>query len=137
MLPDPSIPTHVAAFLAEHVDSVVQLEALLLLHGEPDRAWSATEAGKELRVDPAWVSGQMEYLGSRGLVARVEGPEPRYRFAAQNPDLSRAVADLAKIYSQRRVTVISLIYSRPVDPVRHLADAFRFRKPTQEQPPHG
>ena len=43
-------------------------------------------------------------------------------------DLHRAVAGLAREYAARRVTVIGLIFSKPVDKIRSFADAFRLRR---------
>jgi hypothetical protein len=39
-----------------------------------------------------------------------------------------AVGDLAATYAERRVAVITLIASRPMDNVRAFSDAFRLRK---------
>jgi hypothetical protein len=44
------------------------------------------------------------------------------------PALDAAVAQLAKDYAERRVSVITLIFSKPVDKLRTFADAFRLRK---------
>ena len=135
---DQPIPAHVATFLNDQIDSVVQLEVLLTLHSAPQRAWSAAEIGRELRVDPEWVEAQMKYLAAHGLLSvEARDPHPLYRFAPAAPGLAQTVSDLARAYEQRRVTVISMIYSRPVDPVRHLAEAFRIRGTSQEGPPHG
>ena len=45
-----------------------------------------------------------------------------------DPELDQAVVRLAKDYAERRVTVITLIFSKPVDKLRTFADAFRLRK---------
>ena len=43
-------------------------------------------------------------------------------------ELDELVGSLEKVYEERRVSVITLIYSKPVDKVRTFADAFRLRK---------
>src|SRR5690606_17703063 len=48
------ISPEVRAFIAGQIESVVQLEMLLLLHTDPMRAWSPDELAKELRIEPAW-----------------------------------------------------------------------------------
>ena len=133
---DQPISGRVVAFLTQEIESVVQLEVLLLLQSRCDRDWSAEEAGRELRVDAAWARGQMEYLCSRGLLAVQESSDSkrRYRYAPATAELEATILELAGLYSHRRVTVISLVYSKPLDPVRRLADAFRIRKePGQEK----
>lgn len=135
---EPAVPKHVAAFLLESIDSVVQLEVLLRLQAEPDRPWTPTEIARELMVDPAWVTDQLDYLCARGLLECDRGLQTRYRYHPGTPDLRATVTDLALIYTQRRVTVISLVYSRPVDPIQRLADAFKIRRdPDRKEPPHG
>jgi hypothetical protein len=136
-------PANVKAFVATHIDSVVQLEVLLLLFGAPDRAWTADQIARELRIDPAWVQTQLEQLCTRGLLHCEAGEAPSaYQYRPHSPQLYDAVAGLAKAYVDRRVTVISLIYSKPPapppsatpaepgtsDPLKSFADAFRLRK---------
>ena len=137
---DADCPQHVQAFVYNYVDSVVQLEMLLLLYAGQDRSWTAAESARELRVDPAWVEDQFSQLCSRELLTCEPGPPASYRFRPSRPELNNAVADLARTYADRRVTVISLIYSKPsdktaeptkppaTDPLKSFSEAFRLRK---------
>ena len=127
------IPQEVKAFIAEHIDSVMQLEVLLLLHKSPQQSFNASDLARELRIDPAWAQNQLADLTARGLLVQPTatpdgGSEPQYRYQARTPELHRAVTGLAQEYADRRVTVISLIFSKPVDKIRSFADAFRIRK---------
>jgi hypothetical protein len=88
------------------------------------------------------VEDQFSHLCSRGLLTCEPGPPASYRFRPSTPELNAAVADLAKAYADRRVTVISLIYSKPsektvlaypakppaTDPLKSFSEAFRLRK---------
>ncbi len=123
------IPQNVRAFVVDHVDSVVLVEILLLLQGEPARARDAAEVGNVLKIEPAWAQSQLDNLRARGLL-KLSDDGRRFSYAPQTPQLDAAVAGLAKAYADRRVTVIGLIYSKPppADPVRSFADAFRLRK---------
>lgn len=122
------IPQEVQAFIADHIESVVQLEVLLLLHAAPQRVFSAAEIGRELRIDAAWAAQQLVNLCSRGVLTCTGTTDPVYRYGPRTPEMDRAVADLAQAYADRRVTVIGLIFSKPVDKIRTFADAFRLRK---------
>jgi predicted ArsR family transcriptional regulator len=131
------IPQEIKAFIAEHIDSVMQLEVLLLLLKEPQRSFSGGDLARELRIDPAWANNQLIDLAARGLLVQdaagaggggAEGVEPKYRYQTRTPELHRAVTGLAQEYADRRVSVISLIFSKPVDKIRSFADAFRIRK---------
>jgi hypothetical protein len=125
-----AIPDEVKAFIAAHIESVLQLEVLLLLHAQAPRPWTAAELAQELRIDAAWVAGQLASLADAGVLAATAagGNAPQYRYEPRAAELDRAVAGLAREYAARRVTVIGLIFSKPVDKIRSFADAFRLRK---------
>ena len=129
------IPPEVRAFIAENLGSVVQLETLLLLHGAPERGWAADDVAGSLKIDRAWAEGQLETLCDEGLADRVgDAPPWRYRFVREGKVRS-AVDALAKAYAERRVTVISLIFAKPPDPLRAFSDAFRLRR--KDEPENG
>ena len=122
------LPANVRALIASHINSVVQLELLLLLHAEPGRERTAADISKELRIDATWVMAQLRELSAAGLLSATEGPSPAFRYWASRPDLHDAVEGLAEAYATRRVTVISMIFSKPVDPIRSFTDAFKLRR---------
>ena len=125
---DEGIPPEVRAFLADNIDSVVQLEALLLLHGNPDRAFTPEELSRELRIDPAWSEPNLRQLCGRHILVCEESPDARFRYAPQANELRRTIDALAGCYATRRVSVIAQIFSKPPSPLQHFADAFRLRK---------
>jgi hypothetical protein len=126
---DSELPADVVDFLARHIDSVEQLETLLLLHREPERGWSATEAARALYSRPESVGRRLAVLHLQGLL-RVsdDEPEPCFHYAPNTSEAHAAVGRLADAYRERRTRVVTLIASRPMDNVRAFADAFRIRK---------
>jgi hypothetical protein len=126
------IPRDVVEFLADHIDSVVQLEVLLLLHSRRDAAWQAGDVARELRIDSGWTEAALAKLAAAGIL---DQPAPAaWRYAPRAPQVDLTVSRLADEYSQRRVSIISLIFSKPADPIRQFTDAFRFR-PEKDQNP--
>ncbi|HUG90377.1 MAG TPA: hypothetical protein VML55_06070 [Planctomycetaceae bacterium] len=121
-------PDDVQRLLSEHISSVAQLEVLLLLREQRERAWSAAEVAKALYTTPEMVAEQLADLERRGLLAFDAGAEPQYRYWPASPELDNQVSRLDTIYRERRVAVITYIYSQPLDKVRTFADAFRLRK---------
>jgi len=107
---------------------VVQLELLLLLQASAGRAWTAAAVAQQLRIDPSWTAGQLSELVARGLAAPATDAPDAFRYAPTPPGLDGTIVQLAKDYAERRVTVITLIFSKPVDKLRTFADAFRLRK---------
>jgi hypothetical protein len=123
------IPKPVRDFVTEHIDSVLQLEVLLLLVAQPARWFTPDDVGTELRIEPRWVSSQLERLCAANVLTCNSDARPAsYRYDSTRTDQDAAVQGLAAAYAQRRVSVISLIFSKPVDRLRSFADAFRLRK---------
>ena len=119
---------NVKKFIIDHINSVEQLEVLLLLHSHKQKEWSAREASQELRINQDSAKVRLADLHSRGLLAVRESSDPLYRYQPQKPNFAQTVDDLAKAYPEYRVTVINLIFSKPIDKIRTFADAFKFRE---------
>jgi predicted ArsR family transcriptional regulator len=123
----PGISEATQAFVADYIDSVLQLEVLLLLRARGDQPSSAEQISKELRIDAAWAAEQLQNLCNRSILVCTDEPVRTYRYQPARDDLRHTVDDLAQAYADRRVAVISLIYSKPMDKIRGFADAFRIR----------
>jgi predicted ArsR family transcriptional regulator len=124
---DPGISEATQAFVADYIDSVLQLEVLLLLRARGDQPSSAEQISKELRIDAAWAAEQLQNLCNRSILVCTDEPVRMYRYQPTRDDLRHTVDDLAQAYADRRVAVVSLIYSKPMDKIRGFADAFRIR----------
>jgi hypothetical protein len=127
-----AIPAEVRGFILDHIGSVEMLNVLTLLFNHRDRAWTATEVGNELRTNEWSADLQLQGLAARQLVRASTDTPPRYQADAR---YAVEVANVARTYEERRVAIITLIYSRPddvadeaVDPVQAFADAFKLRK---------
>jgi hypothetical protein len=119
------IPESVRRVIAEHIDSVAELEAILLLRGSRDRGWTADAAGARLYVRTTVAEHVLSVLAARGFFASTSG---MYRYAPATPQLEAAVDELAAAYSEQLVTVTHLIHSKPSGGVRQFAEAFDLRK---------
>lgn len=124
-----TLPPEVLTFLGRHIDSVVRLEVLLLLHATPETWLQGPDAARELRIEPAWATAQLEELVTRQLAIRdISDGTTKYRYSPANPVLAAQVDMLAREFFERRVAIISAIYSQPPDPVRNFSDAFIFKR---------
>ena len=115
----------VVAFIAAHLESVAQLEVLLLLRAAPDKQWTVEEVARAQVSAPDSIGRCLGPLAERGLLAR-DGDVYRYAPpAAQEP----VVDQLAKAYATRRPTVIAQIFAPPASGAAStLAEGFRFRR---------
>ena len=124
------ISHRVREFITHHIDSVMQLELLLYLAANcRGEICTPQSLAQQLRVAATWVESQLRAMAAGGLTVLVaEGTSPQFRYEPRTAELSATVDELARAYADRRVTVIGLIFSKPVDKIRSFADAFRLRK---------
>ena len=126
-------PQEINDFLIKHIHSVEQLEILLMLHREAGRAWTIEEIANELRSDMQSVQNRLQDLCAQHmLTCTLSHDESHYAFNSSDHDLNRKVSMLAQVYAERRMSVINLIFSKPIDNIRVFADAFRLRKDKPE-----
>ena len=120
------LPPEVTRFLRAHIDSVGQLELLLLLHASPQTDFSARQINDRLRSNVATVEGRLAALQARGLVTMQPGPEPIFRYAPKSDALRNAVDQLARVNRDFRGRVIDFIYAP--EKMRSFSDAFRLKE---------
>ena len=126
---EPSVHPQVQQFIQDRISSVAQLEILLLLHTNPEQAWTPAAIARELRIEAAGAALQISQLVDAGLVRQTATDQ--YAYAPATPELQAAVIALAQAYLVRRVTVIGLIFAKPPAPppsIRAFSDAFKLRK---------
>jgi hypothetical protein len=110
---------------------VEQLEVLLLLHGTPQVGWTTDRIARELYSTPSSIKGRLGTLLKQDLVVAAGDPAI-YHYQPGTPALHTAVQRLAETYRDRRVAVVTLIASKPMENVRAFSDAFRLRKKDQD-----
>ncbi|HJQ99260.1 MAG TPA: hypothetical protein VJ826_13185 [Candidatus Polarisedimenticolaceae bacterium] len=115
----------VRQLIAEGIDSIAELEGVLLLREHRDRDWTAEDAGARLYVSVAVASHVLSVLAARGFLAESAG---RYRYAPETPDIEEAVSALAVCYPKNLIAVTQLVHAKPAQSVRQFARAFRLRK---------
>jgi hypothetical protein len=121
------IPENVRRFIVERINSVETLEILLLLHGHPAEEFGAAEVSRRLCTSAESAATRLADLQQAKLLVTTAAEPLKYRFDSTSTEAA-LVADLEKVYKERRVSVISFIYSKPSDPLRAFSDAFRLRK---------
>jgi hypothetical protein len=123
------ISEDIVAFLGANVESFEQLELLRLLFESPQREWQTMELAKEVQVDGQVAARHLAALSTRGLITRItRGAETKFRHGCESPALEKKLLAMLKIYNERPVSMIKLVYAQASDPLRAFADAFRVRK---------
>jgi hypothetical protein len=122
-----ALPEDVHRFILSRIDSVEQLEVLLLMHRTPGTGWTPEAIARELYSTPSSVRGRLDALVRQELVSS-EGSPSTFYYQPGAPELAATVDRTAECYRLRRVAMITLIASKPLENVRAFSDAFRFRK---------
>jgi hypothetical protein len=125
MTGDPLLPVNVRAFILKYVDSVAELEALLLIHSTPDQAWDLVQLASRLYISEREAEGVLQALHRRGLLAR---EEKAFRYGPVPETLRADVDALAAAYPRFLIPISNLVHSKPAASLRQFADAFRLRE---------
>jgi len=125
---DAALTQRVQGFLMAHIDSIEKLEVLLLLRARTEREWTASEVALELRITELSATGRMEDLTASGLLISDGGRPERFRYSPVSSEDVRSIAELAAAYAERRVSVITFIFTKPQSHVQGFADAFLLKK---------
>ena len=112
------------AFVNKFINSIEQIEVLLILRANPERVWNVDEISAIMRSTPNSIRSRLDALTAKKLSAAV--PDEGFRYAASGR-LDAMVEVLSEEYGQRRFSVIELVFSRP-DAARQFADAFRLKE---------
>jgi hypothetical protein len=121
-------PAELQQFIEFYIESVPQLEALLLLRSDPLRRWQAADVAKSLYVPESAAASLLAEFVRRGFAMLQPPPDPGYVYHSRDAEIDRLIDQLASAYHERRVAIVSLIYSKPLHRVQTFADAFRFGK---------
>jgi hypothetical protein len=123
-LPGEFISGDLRDFVLRHIDSIAQLEALLLLRRNPNEPWTAERSAKRLYISETEASSILERLCGDGLVSCADG---QYCFSGQSEEQREMVDHLADMYARHLIPVTNLIHSKPRR-LREFSDAFKIRK---------
>jgi len=113
-------------FIAQHIQSVEQLEIFLTLGNGGDRSWSVDEVFRKIQSNAKSISDCLGYF-LKESVAILE-KEGRYRLSDKSLNLVPIASELQKAYRERQVTIIEMIYKKPPRQIQSFADAFKLRK---------
>lgn len=115
----------VTRFIAEHVESLAQLEVLLYLRENAQRPVHPGEIANRLGFVSEMASAILADLTRHRLVATADA---RFRYEPASEEIGQLIDRLAEAYRDRRLAITNEIYSRPLEKVKTFADAFRLRK---------
>lgn len=122
-MPD-SISHELHAFIVRHIDSIAQIEALLLLRRHADQVWDVPTTAQRLYISEQETVHILTNLCDDGLLQCGNGV---YRYGCNSAENERSVDLLAEAYDRNLIAVTSIIHGKPRR-IREFANAFKLRK---------
>jgi predicted ArsR family transcriptional regulator len=125
----PDIPHDVLQFIAEQIDTVPHLEALLLLYTQPAGPWTAVQVARRLYVSPAKATQILRDLEQRTLVrVRPGAAAGEYEYDPTWDETGQLMLNVERAYSGRLVSVATFIHSKAPRSILEFARAFDIKK---------
>jgi len=122
------IPEQVAQFIVEKIDSVAELEALLLLRSSPEQRWTVETLARRLYIDVKQTAALLIDLCTQGFVVDDAAEPSSYRYRPRSEELRELLDRVAEVHAKHLLALTELIHSKPKTRVQQFADAFKFRK---------
>jgi len=115
-------------FIADRIDSVPHLEALLLLWNSRPSKWSAEDLAKRLYTGRDAARTLLQDLTREDLIVAFPGPAEQYFYETKSPETERTIELVDVTYRKQVVRISTMIHSKASSAVRDFARAFRFKK---------
>jgi DNA-binding IclR family transcriptional regulator len=110
-MPDSVIPDDVKQFIVENIDSIAQLEGLLLLRTDYKSEYNAKSIAERLYISEPEAASLLSQLYDRGFLKK--SPESNaYNYQPRSSALSDMVENLAETYTHYLLAVTHLIHSK-------------------------
>lgn len=115
-------------FLVDEIDTVPQLEALLLIWNRRPKTWYCSEISKSLYISQDLAQEVIRHLEQHHLVMKVEGSAGAYVLRTDSEEREQMLAAVDATYRRELVRISNLIHEKASRAVRDFASAFRFKK---------
>jgi hypothetical protein len=120
---DDIVAGDIKQFILAHIDTIAQLEALLLLRANPDKLWDAATTARRLYIGERQGQEILARLCAEGFISR-EDSAYRYASAAEKAPL---IDRLAEAYTRHLIPITNIIHQRPTR-IREFAEAFKLKR---------
>lgn len=126
-MPD-RIPDEVRQFILTSIDSIAQLEALLLLRDHSEQKWTCTMVAERIYISEPQAAALLSKLVARGFIV-TEGNEPSaFSYHPKTEEMAKSIDQLAETYTKYIVPVTNLVHQRSRCNIVEMADAFKLKK---------
>jgi DNA-binding MarR family transcriptional regulator len=118
----------VLGFVQEYIDTVPELEALLLLWQHRPNSWKAEELAQRLYIPLEETTAVLLDLKRKQLISVSPNEADSFRYNLDSPERNDLIRRTEELYRRQVVRISTMIHSKPSSAVRDFARAFRFTK---------
>jgi len=118
----------VEEFILEKIDTVPQIEALLLIWNKRPKAWSVQEMANALYVSPEVTRAVLQDLVEKELISREPQQSGQYVYRTKPPEREDLMSLLDRTYRHELIRISKLIHAKAPSAVEQFARAFRFTR---------
>jgi hypothetical protein len=121
-----NLPSELRAFLHSCIESIEQIELLILMRGS-EHFRTARDVANALREPIGTARRDLETLAARGLLDVFVGEETAYRYRPKSVELGRYVDLVAQYYVTSRNSILRFVTTESRLAAKRFAEAFRLR----------
>lgn len=120
-----SLPPDLAAFIRSDIDSVGELEALLLLHRSKPARWQGAGLAQRLYIREPQAAAILQRLVARRLALPAGDG---VTFDGVDGATEARVQELARYYGTHLIQISNIIHAKAPSRIQQFADAFNFKR---------
>jgi len=121
------IPAAVLQFVLKRIESVAELETLLIMSADETRAWSVEDIATRIYVAAPSAAAILHALQQRRLIQSSDDGI-RFRFSPASDEERQTVLQTANAYRTHLIPIATLIHRKASVPVQEFARAFSLKK---------
>jgi len=115
-------------FIRENIDSVPQLEGLVLLWESRPALWTSADLAARLYIPSEDAVEILRSLIRIGIVAEVTGSPVRYSYLSRSGQQDELMSEVCITYRRELIRVSHMVHLKASAGIREFARAFRFKK---------
>jgi hypothetical protein len=123
----PGVPPEVVEFVTEKIDTVPELEALLIMSRDEARCWTIDELAARIYVSKETARAVLDVLLRRRFIAQAGDPQ-RFCFQPECAEDRLLISRLALAYSTSLIPLTTYVHGKTSAAIREFARAFEMKK---------
>jgi hypothetical protein len=121
------IPAAVLQFVLKRIDTVAELETLLIMSAEETREWSVDDIAARIYVANPSAAAVLHALRARRLITGDEAGV-RFSYTPASEEERQMILQTAIAYRTHLIPIATLIHKKASGPVHEFARAFNLKK---------